>query len=108
VLPAISVSAAPSSVRSGQSATYTVTTSIVNMTAPVTVTYTMSGKAVSGKQYVLSSSGQVTIPAGASSASVMLTAKKGSKKAKTAVMNLDAGAGYKVASPTTASVTIFK
>jgi hypothetical protein len=81
----------------------------------ITVNYSMKGKAHLGTNYPLSGTyGQVTIPAGATSASVTLralptsstkTAKKGAK----ATMTLQSGTGYKVSSSkkaTKATVTI--
>jgi len=106
-LPSISLSAAPTSVRVGGAATFTVTTSLVNASAPIVVNYLMSGSAVAGRQYNLSGTGgQITIPAGSISATVNLTVVKRPKKAKTATMTLASGSGYTLAVSKSASVTI--
>jgi len=61
-----------------------------------------------GTDYTLSGSpGQVTIPAGQSSGSVTLSASStNAKKKKTATVNLQSGAGYKLGKPKNATVTI--
>jgi hypothetical protein len=108
-LPSISLSAAPTSVRVGSSATFTVTTSLVNASAPVVINYLMGGSAIQGKLYSLSgTSGRITIPAGSSSATVNLTVLKRPKKAKTATMTLASGSGYTLSVSKSASVTITK
>jgi hypothetical protein len=69
----------------------------------------MTGTAVLNKHYTLSGSpGEVTIPAGSSSATVTLTAGRPGKKTKTATMNLAGGSGYTVSSPQNATVNISK
>jgi hypothetical protein len=74
-IPAIAIAASSSSINEGDSATFTFSTSIVDPVNAKTVHYKMSGKAKFGTDYTLSgSSGQVVIPAGASSATVTLTA----------------------------------
>jgi hypothetical protein len=76
-----------------------------------TVTYSMSGNALLGTDYTLSgASGQVTIPAGQSSATVTLHALANSarKRNVNATMNLSHGAGYKLGSAKKATVTILK
>jgi hypothetical protein len=111
VTTTVSVSASPTvvSASAGGTTTYIVSTSIVNPTAAVTVNYTMGGRAVLGKNYVLSGSpGQVTIPAGASSANVTLTAVSVRRRPKVVNMILISGSGYNVSFPNSASVTIMK
>jgi len=68
----------------------------------------MSGTAKLGSDYTLDgASGQTTIRAGESSATVTLHAMtSSSKKKKTATMVLQSGADYKVATPKNATVTI--
>jgi hypothetical protein len=95
------------SVSVGDSATYTVTASTVNP-LPVTVTFAMSGSAIQGKHYSLSSSGSITIPAGASSANVTLNAVFMGNISKTATMTLTPGSGYTLSNSKTATVTISK
>jgi hypothetical protein len=95
------VSAAPRGINEGETATYTVTTSSVNPNAASIVNYSMKGKAVLGKHYTLSGvKGQITIPAGRSSASVSLTALKTNlvQGRETARMLIIARTDYKVSS----------
>jgi hypothetical protein len=111
VTTTISVSASPTvvSASAGGTATYIVSTSIVNPTAAVTVNYRMSGRAALGTNYTLSGSpGQVTIPAGAHSANVTLTAVSARRRPKVANMVLISGSGYSVSFPNSASVTIMR
>jgi predicted Zn-dependent protease len=100
----VSVSVAPTSIRSGGTATFTISSSIPASTA-ATVGYRMGGSAYLGTNYSLSGSyGQVTIQAGARSASVTLTESTVGKRGKTATMVLNPGSGYTLSSPTSASV----
>lgn len=67
----------------------------------------MSGTAIQGSNYSLSGTPRlVTIPAGASSANITLTALRGAKRAKSATMTLNTGAGYNLSSSRSASVSI--
>jgi hypothetical protein len=69
----------------------------------------MSGGAILNKHYSMSGTpGQVTIPAGASSATVTLTVLSIGSTGKTATMNLQSGGGYTLSSPTSASVFMKK
>jgi hypothetical protein len=105
--PTMSLSVSPASARTGGSATYTVTASLIDPASAVTVNYRMSGTAVLGTHYSLSGTpGSVTIPAGASSADVTLTVLKGPRKTKRAAMTLTSGSGYTVSASSTATVTI--
>ena len=71
----------------GETATFTFSISPVNQSPPVTVRYVMGGKGRLGRQYALSGTpGQVTIPAGASSATVTLTVRKAGRKGKTVTL----------------------
>ena len=105
VVPSILLSVAPGNVRTGGTATYTVTASFANPLATVTVNYSMGGSAVRGSQYNLSAS-QFTIPAGSTSANVTLTALTGRKRAKSAIMTLAGGNGYSLTGSSSAIVTI--
>jgi hypothetical protein len=96
------VSAAPTRIKEGGIATYTVTASRVNRDTPTTVNYIMKGKALLGTHYTLSGDkGQVTIPAGQSSATVTLSALNSdvARGRKIARMVLTAGLNYTVTSP---------
>src|SRR6266404_576875 len=106
--PTVSVAVSPTKIKQGDSATFTVSASNA-VSQSTTVQYSMSGSASLGTDYTLSGTpGKVTIPAGQSSASVTLTAASGTgqKQKKTATMNLQSGAGYKLAKPKNATVTI--
>jgi Matrixin len=105
-LPTISVSVSPPNVRRGGSATFAITISNPRP-SPVTVNYMMSGRAILGRQYRLSGSpGQATIPAGASSANVTLTAVAAAKRPRVATMILIPNAAYDLSAPTSASLRI--
>jgi hypothetical protein len=65
----------------------------------------MSGTAVFGSNYSLSGTpGQVTIPAGSTSATVILTESSVGKRGKTATMSLNRGSGYNLSFPNSATV----
>ena len=102
----VTISVSPSSIQSGGAAVFTISTSTPPANT-ITVRYKMSGNAVLGSNYSLSGTpGQVTIQAGASSATVTLTELSAAKRAKTATMTLTSGSGYFVARPTSASVSL--
>ena len=105
--PTVSVAVSPTKIKQGDSATFTVSASNA-VSQSTTVHYSMSGSATLGTDYTLSGTpGQVTIPAGQSSGSVTLSASStNAKKKKTATMNLQSGAGYKLGKPKNATVTI--
>lgn len=107
--PAITVSSATPVVNEGQSAVFTIFASIVNPSQPVTVNYRMGGRASYGLDYILSGIyGQVTIPAGAASATVTLTALPDNlrEKSQKAIMSLQPGHGYSLLKNRKASLTI--
>ena len=106
--PTISVSASPTQVVEGNSATYTISAS-PKAWQSITIRYSMSGNATLGSDYTLSgTTGQMTIPAGQSSATVTLSAVKDSLKEKkeTATMTLQSGTGYKLSRTNKATVSI--
>jgi hypothetical protein len=104
----VTLSAAPTSIRSGGTAVFTVSASSTLSTA-TTVNYRMSGSAVLGRNYSLSGTpGQFTIPSGASSATVILTQLTVGSLGKTAIMNLQSGAGYSLSASSSASVSMRK
>jgi hypothetical protein len=87
------VTVSPRSVRKGHNATFRVALDPGPAAQPITVHYSMSGSASLGSDYTLSGTpGQVTIPAGQSSATVILHALK--KVNRTATMTLTNGPGY--------------
>jgi hypothetical protein len=104
--PTITLSASPTSVRTGQTATFTFRAS-AKPTSSVTLHYFMSGTALQGRQYSLSGTpGTVTLPAGASSATVTLTVNHGTRRSRRAIMTIVAGSDYSVSLPRSATVYI--
>ena len=102
----VSLSVAPGSIRTGGTATFTISLSSAASTA-VTVSYAMGGTATMGSNYSLSGTpGQVTIQSGASLATVTLTEQTVGKHGKTATMTLQAGSGYSLSSSNSASVSL--
>ncbi len=94
----VNVSVSPMEISEGESATYTVTAS-ATLTRSITVGYAMSGTATNGTDYTLSGKpNQVRIPAGQSSATVILTSQLDqiTEGTETAVMTLQRGRGYKL------------
>ncbi|MEP6603270.1 MAG: DUF1800 family protein [Spartobacteria bacterium] len=74
----------------------------------ITVTYTVSGTAVAGTDYV-SLSGTVTLPFGVNSVDIVVSPKSTaapSTVARTIVITLTTGASYTLGSPTAATVTL--
>jgi hypothetical protein len=101
----VSVSASPTCINEGGFASFTISSSSINPSRPITVHYAMSGTATLGTDYTLSgTTGQATIPPGASSVTVALTAldNNASPANPTATMTLSAGAGYKLTKSKTA------
>jgi len=104
-LRAASVSASPTFLRAGQSATITVSLSGAS-SSPVTVRY-LSGGSARLSLYTLSGSyHQVTIPAGSTSATFTLTNGAGPRRPKTVVIYLVTGSGYTLSTSRSAMVTI--
>ena len=102
----VSLSVAPSTLQTGEEATFTVSTASPT-SAAITVSYVMSGNAIMGTNYSLSGTpGQVTIQPGASSATITLTNLSAGFRGKTATMTLTPGSGYSLSSPTSASVLL--
>lgn len=100
-IPTVSLSAFPTKIGKGASATFAISATTVNSSRPTVVNYSMSGTAVLGSDYTLSGTpGQITIPPGAFSGSVglqVVTSKTG--RGEKATMTLNAGAGYNLAAP---------
>ncbi len=96
--PLVSVTASPTQIQEGQTATYTISCSPAP-SKPLAIPFKMSGTAGEGPgmDYTLSPFGKVTIPAGQTSASVTLTSLAGdpaSKTSETAIMTLQPGKGF--------------
>jgi len=111
--PNITISASPTQIHEGASATYTVSASPAPSQS-ITVLYSRSGTAGLTSDYTLSGTlGKVTIPAGQTSASFTLQALSDTDEttepaSETAIMTLKAGTGYAVGTPSTATVTILR
>jgi hypothetical protein len=108
--PSVTISVSPSSINEGQSAAFVISAS-ANTARPVTINYSMSGKAVFGSDYNLNGlgqSGQATIAAGTNSVVITLRALADTLKERneTAIMTLTNGAGYKLSTHPKATVTI--
>lgn len=104
----VGVAAAPTQINEGQSAVYTVTAS-ATVSQSITVGYAMSGTAILGTDYTLTgTAGQVTIPAGQSSATVTLKARTDhvTEGTETAIMTLQPGSGYQLGNKNQATVSI--
>lgn len=97
--PIITIASSPAVVNEGGSAAFTISASTVNPSQPVTVSYRMISKALNGVDYILSGLfGQITIPAGASSATVTLNVLTDNLKEKNekVIMALQPGTGYEL------------
>ena len=108
--PALILVTISASVHEGSSATYTISASPAPSQA-LTVNYSHSGVATLGSDYTLSGTvGQVTIPAGQTSASFTLTSladpDENAEKGETAIMTLKSSPNYAVGTPGSATVTI--
>jgi hypothetical protein len=87
--PTIRVSVSPGQVAEGGDATFTISSSVI-LSRPITVSYSTRGTAQQGSDYTLAGTpGQVTIPAGQSSATVLLhsVADHVKEKNQTATIN---------------------
>lgn len=95
------ISAAPAFIHVSETSTVTVSLSSAS-SSPVTVNYFVSGggraRRLSGFFTVSGTPGQVTIPAGATSASFTVTATAGARRPKTVSFYLASGSGYMISS----------
>ncbi len=93
--PVISVSVSTGSVTEGGTAIFTISASAQTQ-RPISVGFSMSGKATIGTDFTLSSPGPVTIPNGQNSVAVTLSATGDHVKERneSATMTLNPGAGY--------------
>jgi hypothetical protein len=75
------------------------------LSTPVTVTFTLTGTAVTGVDYAPSASGQVSIPAGTSAVSLFLTPLNGSgyRPDATVTLTLTGGTNCTISSPLSSS-----
>ena len=106
--PTVRISAAALTVNQGTNTTVTVSASAAS--GPMTIPYATGGTAAEGVDYTLTGTpGQITIPAGESSATIQLNALPQMAQkttAKTAKLTLMAGSGYKLPKRGGKSVTI--
>lgn len=105
----VSLGVSTTLISEGGTATFTFAASTVNPDAPTTVNYSMKGKAILGTHYTLSGNyGQVIIPAGASSATVTMTALTSSlpQRGQKTTMSIMSGPGYKASRSKKATVAI--
>ena len=94
--PTVTVVALTSSIQEGQSGSFRFSRSI-SSSSSLTVFYSLSGPATLGTDYLLNgSSGQIVIPAGESSADLVVTALSDTTKERSEKVNvkLVAGTGY--------------
>ncbi len=103
--PNVTVTASPASTQSaiqeGDDGIFVITRSNVS-SQPLTVSYTMSGTARLGTDYTLSNTtGNVTIPAGATSANVVVHSLEDSAREsnETVIMTLRTSAAYRLTTP---------
>ena len=77
-------------------------------TTALTVDFALGGTATSGSDYSAAPASPLTIPAGATSATITVTPIDDSvvESAETVVATLIAGTGYEIGTPSTATVTI--
>ena len=103
-----SISVNPNFARTGQTATFTVSLSSSN-TSPVTVGYIAGGNAKLSLYSLSGTPGQVTIPAGSTSANFTLTVVGRPRRMKTVTIYLTSGsAAYSLSPVRSATVTISK
>jgi hypothetical protein len=100
--PSVNVTVAPSIVRIGGSSIFTIALSSPQP-APVTVSYTISGGTT---LFTLNPPSEVTIPAGSSTAEVILSAFKRPKRSRSYTLTIAPGAGYNIGTPSTAKITV--
>jgi hypothetical protein len=109
--PVVSIAVTPAIVQEGHSSTFTISAT-ANTVRPLTINYSLSGKARFGDDYDLSGglgqTGQVVIPSGANSVVIIVNAFADSirEKNEDAVMTLNSGAGYALSSTKSAALII--
>jgi hypothetical protein len=96
--PTVTISVSPTQIVEGQSATFTVSASAV-VTQALTVKFNLSGKAIPNWDYSFDLGTSIEIPAGQSSASIVVQAFVDSnpEKKEKATITLTPGTGYKLA-----------
>ena len=107
--PTVSIRATdPSATEAGlTTGRFTVTRTAVTPSVAMTVNYTIGGTAQAGPDYV-ALSGSVVIPAGANTATIVVTPRDDAivESSETVIVTLTANAAYTLGTPRTATVTI--
>jgi len=109
--PIVTVSASPTTIPEGTTATFVVTASNPHPFQALTVTYSISGKGRSAENFAGSgNSGKVELPPGVSSATITLHSMpdSGVKRSQKVKLTLTSGPNYKLSRPKNATVTILK
>jgi hypothetical protein len=107
--PNITFSVSPTSINEGGGATVMVSTNKINPSQPVTVNYSLTGSAILNTHYtVCGTPGAITIPAGASSATIRISALANDLNlgAEMATITLLKSSAYKLPKRATATVNI--
>ena len=109
--PQVSVSVSPSTIQGRGTAIFTVSVATVDPNNSIVINYSMSGTALPptrSRRGARPSS--ITIPAGASSADIAVTASVSGRRAttKSETLNLMSGSGYNISSPSSATATFTK
>ena len=100
MIPTITVSAVPSAIAEGQSGAFRISASAANPAGPITVFYTLSGKARIGTDYTVNGlMGQVVLPTGQTSVDIVVTAMGDATKehSEKISITLSPGSGYTLA-----------
>jgi hypothetical protein len=100
-----SISAAPTFLHRGDTATFTVSLSS-SSSSPMTVSYFAGGTARASLYTLSDTPRQVTVPAGATSATFTLTVNSAPRRPKTVTIYLLNGSNYSVSTSRSATVTI--
>ncbi len=104
--PTLTLASSPAQVKEGKSASFIISAP-AGTARPVTITYTMSGKAKSGSDYTLSPRTAV-IPVGRNSVSVVMLSRKDktTEKAESVTMTLQPRSAYLLGARKTATINI--
>jgi hypothetical protein len=97
--PFVRVGISPAVIHEGADTTFIISASSVNPSRPITVRYSMSGRARRGADYTLTGTlGQAVIPAGASFTTVVLHAFTDAirERNETAIMTINPGPNYRI------------
>lgn len=106
--PTVNVSVSPASIAENGNATVTVNATSTNPSRPTVVNYQISGTATPANQFFTLSRGQIVIPAGKSSGSIILHSIPNplSTGSETATITLTPAGGYTLGKTKSATLTI--